>query len=316
MSRWTLRPATLDDLPRIVSIYNQSTLQPRTVHEFLLQEHARGRQEPSLRLVVETEGGEVIGQGLLFRNPWRPAGTYWCNGSIDTAHGRMGAASALLAAFENQAREWGQSALECEVRDDRPDGVSFLEKHGFVRTDHYFRSELDLTGFNPEPFRPALAQAQVRGYRFLTLADLEGEAGKRQVYELDAECTRDEPGIAPDWQPLTYEAFHQEIFAGEGFDPAGVFLAEKDGALVGVCGLHFPPGKEDAWTFFTGVRRAHRGQGLAQALKLLAVEYAGRRGCKKVGTGNHERNQPMLAVNRKFGFRPQVGAYAFRKDLS
>ena len=137
----------------------------------------------------------------------------------------------------------------------------------------------------------------------------------RQVYELDTECTRDEPGIAPDWRPLTYEAYHREIFANEGFDPAGIFLAEKDGALAGVCGLHFPPDKEAAWTFFTGVRRAHRGRGLAQALKLLAVQYANRRGCRKVGTGNHERNGPMLAVNRKFGFRPLTGVYAYRKHL-
>lgn len=315
MSRWTLRPATLDDIPRIVSIYNQSTLQPRTVEEFLLQEQVRGRQEPSLRLVVQTESGVVIGQGLLFRNPWRPVGTYWFNGSVDAAHGQMGAGSALLAAFEAQAREWGQNALECEARDDRPDGVAFLERHNFVRTDHYFRSELNLAQFDPERFRPALGRATASGYRFLTLAHLDQETGMRQVYDLDTDCSRDEPGVGPDWQPLDFAAYHKEIFAGLGFDPAGIFLAEKEGALVGICGLHFPPDNEAAWTFFTGVRREHRGQGLAQALKLLATEYARRRGCTMIGTGNHERNGAMLAVNRKFGFRPLTGAYAYRKEI-
>lgn len=40
------------------------------------------------------------------------------------------------------------------------------------------------------------------------------------------------------------------------------------------------------------------------------------RGHSKIGTGNHERNQPMLAVNRKFGFKPLPGVYMYRKDLN
>lgn len=315
MSNWSLRPATPDDFPILVDITNQSSLQPRSLEEFLQREEARDKSHPWSRLVATDKAGQVVGHGLLYRSPWRSEGQYWFVGAVDSAHRRMGVGRALLAAFEKQAVAWGQTALETEVRDDRPDGPAFMEAHGFKQTEHYFRSELDVTSFDPEPLRPALHRAEANGYRFLTLADLELEAGKRAVYALDCDCAKDEPGLGPDWVPPAFETYEKELLAGPQFDPAGLYLAEKDGEYAGLTGLHFPPGQPAAWTFFTGIRRAHRGQGLAQALKLLAVEYARTKGYPKVSTGNHARNAPMLAVNRKFGFQPLPGVYMYRKEL-
>lgn len=314
MSEWNLRPVVETDYPRLVAISNQLALQQRSLAEFVQMEAKRDRSRPSIRLAATDAAGQVVGHGILFRSPWRPEGHYWLSGSVDIAHQGRGAGSALLTAFEQWAREWGQHALETEVRDDRPEGKSFLEARGFQQTEHYFRSELDLTNFDPAPFMGVLERARANGYRFLSMADLDLEAGKRAVYALDTDCTRDEPGIAPDWEPPSYETYEREIFTGPQFDPGAVFLAVKEGEYAGMTGLHFPPGGTP-WTFFTGVRREHRGQGLAQALKLLAVEYARSRGHARVGTGNHERNQPMLAVNRKFGFQPLPGVYLYRKDL-
>ncbi len=313
--KWHIRPSASADWPHLAMIQNQRSLRPLSVEQFIRQEKERSRHDPWARLVAHRPDGVIGGHCLLFRNPWRPAGTYFLEGWVDEIHGRMGAGTVLLMAAERQAREWGQGLLELEVRDDRPEGLAFLAKHGFHPIEHFLRWELDLDQFDPGPFRAPFLRAQENGYHFFSLAHLEPGEGRRLVYQLDTDCARDEPGLGPDWSPLSYEAYSAEIFENPNFDPAGVFLAEKDGELVAMNGLHFPGGDAPAWTFFTGVRRGHRGQGLAHALKLLGLEYARQKGYKKVGTGNHERNGAMLAVNRKFGFMPLPGVYAYRKML-
>lgn len=55
--------------------------------------------------------------------------------------------------------------------------------------------------------------------------------------------------------------------------------------------------------------RDYRGRGLAQALKLQTVLLARRAGMRTIRTNNDSLNAPMLAVNRKLGYRPEPGYY-------
>jgi RimJ/RimL family protein N-acetyltransferase len=55
---------------------------------------------------------------------------------------------------------------------------------------------------------------------------------------------------------------------------------------------------------FTGTMRAHRGRGLASAVKLASIEWAARNGIVQLATRNDETNAPMLAINRRLGYRP------------
>jgi GNAT superfamily N-acetyltransferase len=52
---------------------------------------------------------------------------------------------------------------------------------------------------------------------------------------------------------------------------------------------------------FTGVFREYRGQGIAMALKVVALDWAKQQKVPYARTNNHSANQPMLAVNRKLG---------------
>jgi GNAT superfamily N-acetyltransferase len=49
------------------------------------------------------------------------------------------------------------------------------------------------------------------------------------------------------------------------------------------------------------VTQAHRGKGLARALKLLALEYARSRGVDIIVTENHPENAPILGLNKCLG---------------
>jgi GNAT superfamily N-acetyltransferase len=55
---------------------------------------------------------------------------------------------------------------------------------------------------------------------------------------------------------------------------------------------------------FTGTLPEYRGRGLALAVKLASLRWAAARGVTRVFTSNDETNAPMLAVNRRLGYRP------------
>ncbi len=66
----------------------------------------------------------------------------------------------------------------------------------------------------------------------------------------------------------------------------------------------------------TGVERAYRGRHIALALKLLGIRYAKARGALTIRTNNDSQNVPMLAVNRKLGYRPEPGIYRLIRQFA
>ena len=48
---------------------------------------------------------------------------------------------------------------------------------------------------------------------------------------------------------------------------------------------------------------------LAQALKLHTILLAQNEGMRYIRTNNESRNMPMLAINRKLGYKPEPGIY-------
>lgn len=311
-----IRPVSEADYPRLLAIANLTSIRPVTLEDFTSNLAHSARRGPMTALALEQEG-EILGYGTLTRGPFLPPNAYYVGVRVDPAASNRGIGTALLSALEAEAAAWGATMLEAGVRDHRPDWRAFAERRGYVLKEHFFNSELDLATFDPEPFRPQLARAEAAGYQFRTMAEMPGEAAERELYQIDMDCSMDEPDKGPDWQPIDYQEWRRDLLAPTQYDPNAVFVALQDGQWAGISGCLFPPGREAAWVFFTGVRRQHRGQGLAQALKLLACEYvkAHRPDYRKIATGNHARNQPMLAVNQKFGFVPMPGSYILRKQL-
>ena len=56
--------------------------------------------------------------------------------------------------------------------------------------------------------------------------------------------------------------------------------------------------------WLTGTRRAYRGRGLALAVKLASIHWAAENGITRMLTFNDETNAPMLAINRRLGYKP------------
>jgi RimJ/RimL family protein N-acetyltransferase len=66
---------------------------------------------------------------------------------------------------------------------------------------------------------------------------------------------------------------------------------------------------------FTGTQRAYRGRGLGLAVKLASIAWAREHGITQIATRNDETNAPMLAINRRLGYRPSGRRVEWLKPL-
>ncbi len=158
----------------------------------------------------------------------------------------------------------------------------------------------DLERFDPAPFEPVLEKVKAQGIHFVSLAELgDSQEARRKLYEVNYTTALDTPGYDGDWMP--FEEFEQRICAADWYSPEGQIGALLGEEWVGMAAVRLIPELQGAYNLMTGVMREYRGRGIAQALKLISIDYAKRNGAKYIRTHNNSMNAPMLAVNRKFG---------------
>jgi hypothetical protein len=120
------------------------------------------------------------------------------------------------------------------------------------------------------------------------------------VYTVDLETTRDLPLEVPiadmplaEWieqhwrhPQLTLEGSLAVLHQGR---PVTIAVVRTEG--------------DRALNDMTGTLRPFRGRGLARLVKLCQLEWSARNGIVSVVTENDATNAPMLAVNRRLGYR-------------
>jgi len=309
-----LRRAEREDFPRIVEIVNQTETEPLSLEEFTRWADLSERTPPCLRMVAENADGITVGYSLVRYAPWLLNGVAFGRVYVDREFTGTGIGKVLLDSTEKQAQDWGYRQLQTIVREGHSDILAWVQRQGYTLIHHFFNSELELTTFNPEHFRSLVERAVERGYRFLSMADLPDlVAAKRLWWEVDMICSLDEPDKGDDFEPVPYDTYAPGVFDTAAFDPQGCYFAFKGDDVAAISGLGFPPERDQAWTQMTGVLPAYRAQGLATATKLLTLDYAIARGYRRVGTGNHSKNVPIVAINKKLGYQSLPGTFALNK---
>jgi RimJ/RimL family protein N-acetyltransferase len=91
-------------------------------------------------------------------------------------------------------------------------------------------------------------------------------------------------------------------------------VALVDGAPAAVSLLTADPESGRGVSMFTGTMRAHRGRGLGLAVKLASIDWAARNGIVQLATRNDETNAPMLAINRRLGYRPAARRVEYLRE--
>ncbi|KJY46117.1 acetyltransferase [Streptomyces sp. NRRL S-444] len=258
-------------------------------------------------LLAETADGLVVGTaelGLAYDSP--EPGRSFVNAYVDPAHRGGGAGSALLRTAEEYLAAEGAVSTYAWVLDE-PAPRAFAERRGYrpSRSAHFLR--LDLARGALPPYPDALpAGVELRpGSAFA--------ADPRPLYEADAEASGDEPGDVPA-ELDDYADWFATVWHHPDLDKELTTVVLVDGVVAAFCAAR-TDGATRYGSAMTGTLRAFRGRGLAKLAKTDSLHRARAAGCTEAFTGNDTGNEPMLAINRWFGYEICATETRYAKQL-
>lgn len=306
----SIRAASDLDLPAIADLVTRAEPDdPPVTVEVLAWLLARAIPErPHPNLVVEVDERIVAWASLRGIPNFAPALLIL---EVHPEHRRRGIGSALLDAVLSAAG--GEPEVAVEVSAAAPDAAEFATQRGFVEEARRYESTLDLTTFDPAPYSEVEDQLMVNGYRFSTLELEDGPELRQALYRLAEATTQDVP---TPWAtlPTTFEEWTRDWLDAPHAIPATFALVFSGAELVGFSYV-ISQSEGVGYMWMTGVARAHRSRGLGLAVKVRALRAAQARGLREVLTNNDPGNAPMLAINRRLGFRDRPARIALKKSL-
>ena len=257
--------------------------------------------------LVAEEDGEVIGtaQVALAHESPEP-GQGMLNIYVHPDRTRRGAGELLVRASEAHLSERGARNLYAWVLDE-PGNRAFAERHGYRpgRSARFLR--LDLTADTLPPLQPPPPGVELRG------ADEFGD-DPRPLFELDAETTRDEPSDV-DTELTDYASWVEENWRHPLLSRELTTVAFVEGRPAAFSVAWTDPARRRYATAMTGTARAHRGRGLAKLVKNASLHRARAAGFTEALTGNDAGNEPMLAINKWFGYEVCATEVRYVREL-
>jgi GNAT superfamily N-acetyltransferase len=250
---------------------------------------------------VAEDGGKVVGSGWAFRTFFSEGSTSaQCSVNVRASHRRHGIGTELcervLAHVEALA---ATSALASFPENDA--GVAFATARGFHEERAGAQSVLDPRTVDERP---------APNIDLRSVADVD----PRLVYEVDIAATRDMPSTEP-IDEIPYEEWVGHVLDYPFFTAAGSYVAMVDGVAAAVSLLIADEEGGRGANMFTGTQRAYRGRLLGLAVKLASIAWASGRGITQIATRNDETNAPMLAINRRLGYRAAGRRVEYLKHL-
>ena len=274
-----------------------------------------------LRVSVVSPSGAIaaigdIGQGFMARAD----GSQFIGMTVLAPHRRKGIGTALLEAFEQEARRRKVPKLLGGANEGEKFALDWALGHGYRQIGRRIASYVELATFDPGRFSDALDRARAAGITITsfaeTLAGRDAAAQERwwhALYDAEAPMWEDIPFATPTphwpWDrfyemstsPKLFQDLSLVAYAGDqiaGFTTTG---KSKD---------------KDGWTFMTGTARDYRGRGVARALKVEALTRAKRRGLRAMGTTNDEPNKSMRGINATLGYQMLPAHVELEKPLA
>jgi GNAT superfamily N-acetyltransferase len=303
------RPVNLaTDLPAMAQLYNTIRPEPVTVEQIRDWWQPR-KDEIRLTTMAINDQGQIVGLSDVDRESWLRPGHFWLNVLVAPEWRNKGTGTQLFKDGVEYARSKGASHLESSVAENDPASLHFAEQRGYKIEHHSFESSLDLASFDESRFTAVIDRVSAAGFRFFSLADSGPltEESKHKLYDLNRTTALDNPGS--DRTFPTFDGFSKNVFEASWFRADTQLLAAQGNDWVGLSAIAYYPEAKYAYNAFTGVLQEYRSRGLALVLKLQAIRLARKLGAAYIRTNNDSQNSPMLAVNRKLGYQPEIGDY-------
>jgi GNAT superfamily N-acetyltransferase len=218
-----------------------------------------------------------------------------------------GIGDTLRAELERWAAERGITELEGPVAEDDEVSIAWAAARGYEEAGRNSRMVLDLTAIDAPDVTPP------PGIEIVTWAERPELA--RGLWEVAREAAPDIPG-EEETDVGELEEWLDRDMRGSGDRPEAVFAALEDGEVLGFAKLAFSDEtSERAFHDLTGVRRAHRGRGIAAVLKAAQIAWAKEQGYAALQTANEVRNAPIRHLNAKHGYVLEPGVVIVRRSL-
>lgn len=298
-----------NDFPRIADLRNMVDPEPLTAAQLQEWEQHIPQGQIRHRMVAVDERGQIVGFNDTGWDPWMRPGLFDLRVLVDPAWRRQGIGLVLYDDALRFSQAHRATRFQGRVRDHDDDGLRFAQQRGFMIDRHIFESTLDLATFDEGRFADPLATAAEAGIHFFTVADMGNTLEAQQrLYDLNARVSMDVPGSDEAFQGfMPFEVYRATVCAASWYRADGQIIAAAGDAWIGLAAVGYFAQTQSMYHMITGVDRAYRGRGLAQALKVLSIRCARSYGAKYIRTNNDSQNAPMLAINRKFGYLPEPG---------
>ena len=307
-----LRPAVPEkDFGEIAALI--SSQEDVATSEAGLREDYEAHQESVVQLMAaEGEQGELLGFYWAWRSRADPALISF-HLVVKPQFRLLGAGGMLYTHMEQAVTQAQAGKLRFTVPAACPEGRAFAERRGFSLVRDQIGMELDLQAFDDRSYDPIIARLKAEGFQFTSMEALGNTPeAQRKLYALNDAASASTPGQEGEHPWSSFEDFQKSVCQSDWYKPAGQIVAidTASGSWAAMSAITRMQGREYAYNLFTGVDLPYRGRKLGQAVKVLALRYA--RDELKAGivrTHHNTRNLPMIAIDRKLGYRLLPDAY-------
>jgi mycothiol synthase len=314
---FTLRPATLDDLPEAVAMFNICSRESSGKDEFELENYRNEWSDPGIDLaadtrIAQTPDGAIVGCIEVWNTP--PHTFCWIWGRVHPAFHGQGIGTALMDWAEDRAQialerapAGARVVLEAGTINTQLPTIELLNDRGYTVVRHSLTMERELDDQLPEPTWPA-------GISVRTMQPGEELA----VYRAENEAFRDHWGHVEAPEADAFPLWRHRALEDPNHDPALWFLALDGDQIAGIALCSpFRIGDADlGWVHTLGVRRPWRRKGVAEALLYYSFAELRRRGRTRVGLGVDATSLTgATRLYEKVGMRAVRGFTLFEKEL-
>jgi GNAT superfamily N-acetyltransferase len=301
----TIREIGEDELEAFIGVVTQAMPREETGGVAGLIDWRR-QAEAMIWLLAEKDGA-VAGAGYALTGWHTPS--HRGIGAALVLPGRRGhgIGDELRAILERWAVEHGATELDAPVAEGDDGSLAWAAARGYEEAGRNSRMVLDLTAIEAPAVEPPA------GIEIVTWAERPDLA--EGLWEVAREAGPDIPG-EEETEVGELDEWLERDMRGSGDRPEAVFVAVENGEVLGYAKLSFSDETtERAFHDLTGVKRAHRGRGIAAVLKAAQIAWAKEKGFRTLQTSNEVRNAPIRHLNAKHGYVLEPGVVIVRGSL-